>query len=158
MTPAIDVLKKTGIEHTIHQFRHDPRSDSFGREAAERLGIPRERVFKTLLVAFGGNAKNLGVGVIPVESRLDLKAIAKACGAKRANMAEPTQAERVTGYLVGGISPLGQKRLLPTIIDANAQRFSTVFVSAGQRGLEIELAPRVLEELLNARFMCICRN
>ena len=117
MTPAIDQARRAGVTHQVHEYPHDPRSASYGLEAAECLGVPPERVFKTLVVALDGDPKRLAVGVVPVIAQLDLKAMAKACRAKKAGMADPTQAERATGYLVGGISPLGQKRRLPLLHD-----------------------------------------
>ena len=147
MTPAIDTAQKAGIAFTTHEYAHDPRAASYGAEAAEKLGITPERVFKTLLVALDGDNKRLAVAVVPVTATLDLKALAKACGAKKATMAEPADAQRATGYLVGGISPLGQKRRLPLRLDDSALTFDTIFASAGRRGLEIELAPGDLLKL-----------
>jgi len=147
MTPAIEAAKEAGILYHLHEYAHDPRSDCFGAEAAEALGIGSERVFKTLLVTLNGDRKHLAVGIVPVARKLGLKAMAAACGAKRAEMAAPRDAERATGYLVGGISPLGLKRRLPLVLDASAFGFDTVFVSAGRRGLEIELTPADLMSL-----------
>lgn len=158
MTPAIDQARRAGVTHQVHEYPHDPRSASYGLEAAECLGVPPERVFKTLVVALDGDPKRLAVGVVPVIAQLDLKAMAKACRAKKAGMADPTQAERATGYLVGGISPLGQKRRLPTLFDSSMQDFATVFVSAGRRGLEIELAPADLLRLTAGASATISRR
>ncbi|MGD9949167.1 MAG: Cys-tRNA(Pro) deacylase [Desulfobulbus sp.] len=153
MTPGINVAKKNKIEHTIHEYDHDPSNESFGSEAAQKLGIPEDRVFKTLVVALDGHA--LAVGVVPVCSMLNMKFMAKASGAKKAAMAEKAAVERATGYVLGGVSPLGQKKRLPTIIDASAQNFATIYVSAGRRGLEIELAPEDLRRLVNGSFAVI---
>ena len=157
MTPAIQTAKKAKIEYTIHEYAHDPHVNSYGLEAAEALGIDDMRVFKTLLVSLQGGTERLAVGIVPVAYQLDLKAIAAAAGAKKASMADPQQAERVTGYIVGGISPLGQKKRLPTFIDESIEEFSTVFVSAGRRGLEIELAPGDLQALCHATLAKIKR-
>ena len=141
MTPAIEAARKAAIVSKTHEYEHDPRTASYGTEAAQQLGIAPERVFKTLLVALDGDDKRLAVGVVPVNKQLDLKAMAKACGAKKATMAKPGDAQRATGYLVGGISPLAQKRRLPLRLDASALVYATIYASAGRRGLEIELAP-----------------
>ncbi len=153
MTPGINVAKKNKIKHTIHEYDHDPASESYGTEAAQKLGLPEERVFKTLVVALDGQV--LAVGVVPVCSMLNMKLMAKAAGSKKAAMAEKAAVERATGYVLGGVSPLGQKKRLPTIIDASAKSFSTIYVSAGRRGLEIELAPEDLRHLVNGTFAAI---
>jgi Cys-tRNA(Pro)/Cys-tRNA(Cys) deacylase len=147
MTPAIAIVRKAGVAHNVHEYAREPGAASFGEEAAEALGVPRARVFKTLLVMLNTDPKQLAVAVVPVAGRLNLKAFAAACGAKKAEMADSRDAERATGYVVGGISPLGQKRRLPLVLDASARAFDTVFVSAGRRGLEIELAPQDLMRL-----------
>ena len=157
MTPAIKTAEKARIVFTVHDYEHDPNADSYGLEAATALGVDATRVFKTLLVSLQGGTAPLAVGIVPVESQLDLKAFAVVAGAKKASMADPKQAERVTGYLVGGISPLGQKKSLPTIIDTSATEFDTVYVSAGRRGLEIELAPNDLQALCTATLANIKR-
>ena len=157
MTPAIKTAEKANIPFTIHEYEHDPNADSYGLEAAAALGIDEKWVFKTLLVSLQGGTAPLAVGIVPVGSQLDLKAFAVAAGAKKASMADPKQAERVTGYVIGGISPLGQKKRLPTLIDASAAEFATVFVSAGRRGLEIELTPRDLQTLCHATLVNIKR-
>jgi len=157
MTPAINAAKKAGIEFTLHDYPHDANAESYGLEAAEVMGVDPQRVFKTLLVALNGDNKRLAVGVVPVAQQLDLKAIATACGVKKAEMANPTDAERATGYVVGGISPLGQKRRLPVTVDSSAERFATVYVSAGRRGLEIELSPEGLLRLTDAFYAEIAR-
>jgi Cys-tRNA(Pro)/Cys-tRNA(Cys) deacylase len=147
MTPAIKAAQAAEVVFRVHEYRHDPGNRNYGREAAEALGLDPHRVFKTLLVALNGDARRLAVAMVPVDGQLDLKAMAAASAAKKVEMADPAVAERVTGYLVGGISPLGQKRRLPTVLDDTALGFSTVFVSAGRRGLEIELAPADLLRL-----------
>ena len=153
MTPGIKVVTKNKIEHTLHEYHHDPSIASYGAEAARKLGIPEDRVFKTLVVLLDG--QDLAVGVVPVCSMLNMKLMAKATGAKKAAMAEKAVVERTTGYVLGGVSPLGQKKRLPIIIDASAQHFSTIFVSAGRRGLEIELDPEQLRRLVNGTFAII---
>ena len=156
MTPAVNAARKAGIPFTLHEYRHDPRAGSYGLEAAEALGLDVARVFKTLVAAAEG--KGLWVAVVPVAGLLDLKALAQAAGAKRATMADPKAAERATGYVVGGISPLGQRQRLSTAIDASALQFDTIFVSAGRRGLEIELAPADLVRLCGATIAAIGRQ
>lgn len=147
-TPATALLAKQKITHKLHSYAHDPRHDSYGLEAAEALGVPAERVFKTLLAEVDGT---LVVGIVPVTGQLDLKALAAAVGGKRAKMADVAAAERATGYVAGGISPLGQRKRLPTVLDSSAETFDTLFCSAGRRGLEMELAPGDLTRLLNAK-------
>ncbi|MEZ7195137.1 Cys-tRNA(Pro) deacylase [Pseudodesulfovibrio karagichevae] len=154
MTPAINAAKKAKINYTVHEYEHDPAAPSFGVEAAEKLGVPPERVFKTLVVDAGGG---LAVAVVPVLLMLDLKAVAKALKAKKAAMADVKVVERTTGYVVGGVSPLGQKKLLPTVIDESALDCGTMFVSGGRRGLDIELAPADLAALTRASFAPIAR-
>lgn len=156
MTPAIDLLKKNRAEHRVHSYQHDPKSASYGLEAAEKLGLDPARVFKTLLASTERN--ELVVAVVPVAGTLDLKALAQAAGAKKMEMADPAAAQRATGYLVGGISPLGQKRRLRTFIDVSARAHPTVYVSAGRRGLEVELAAEVLAEHTAASFADIGRS
>lgn len=151
MTPAVTVAEKAGIRFVLHRYEHHPDAPSYGTEAAEKLNLPPERVFKTLIASttmVGRDA--LVVAVVPVGGQLDLKRLASALGGKKAAMAEIAAAQRATGYLVGGISPLGQKRRLPTVLDRSASRFETIFVSAGRRGLEIELAPADLQRLTAA--------
>jgi len=137
-TPATALLGKLGITHSVHAYDHDPRHGSYGAEAAQVLGVAPEQVFKTLVAAVDGR---LTIGVVPVAGQLDLMALAAAAGAKRASMAEVAAAERATGYVTGGSSPLGHRKRLPVVIDSSALRFGTVYCSAGRRGLEIELAP-----------------
>jgi Cys-tRNA(Pro)/Cys-tRNA(Cys) deacylase len=137
-TTATIALERAKIPFTLHEYAHDPRSGSYGLEAVEALGIPPEQVFKTLVAAVDGS---LAVGVVPVHRQLDLKALAAAAGGKKAVMAEVAAAERATGYVAGGISPVGQKKRLPVVVDASALGLATMFCSAGRRGLEIELSP-----------------
>ena len=150
MTPAINTAKRAKVVFTIHEYDHDVAASSFGLEAVEKLGVAADQVFKTLVVTL--DAKQLAVGIVPVNSQLGLKQIAKAAGAKKAAMAAPADVERSTGYVLGGVSPLGQKKCLPTFIDHSAQAFSTFFVSAGRRGLEIELSPHDLATLCQGQF------
>ena len=154
-TPATVALDAAGIAYEVRAYEHDPAAESYGLEAAAALGVEPGRVFKTLLVDLDGGA--LAVGIVPVDRLLDLKAIAAALGAKKATMAEPRAAERVTGYVVGGISPIGQKRALPTVFDDSAAGFETVLVSGGKRGMDIELSPEVLLELTDATLAEIAR-
>ena len=137
-TPATVALVAAGIAFTEHPYAHDPAAASFGLEAAEALGIEPDRVFKTLLADVDGR---LVVGVVPVTGKLDLKALAAAVGGKKAAMADPAVAERRTGYVVGGISPVGQKTAHPTVLDETVDLWDTVFVSGGRRGFDIELSP-----------------
>jgi Cys-tRNA(Pro)/Cys-tRNA(Cys) deacylase len=146
-TPAIQALTRAKIPFTVHEYAHDPAHPSYGVEAAEALGVTPDRVFKTLVTEVDGT---LAVGVVPVTGSLNLKALAAAVGGKRAAMADPAAAERATGYVRGGISPLGQRRRLRTVIDESALAHPTVYVSAGRRGLEIELAPADLVALTSA--------
>jgi len=155
MTPALDLLKKVRAEHRVHSYEHDPKAASYGLEAAEKLGLEPAKVFKTLLAVT--EKGELLVAVVPVVGSLDLKALAHAAGAKKVEMADPAAAQRATGYLLGGISPLGQKKRLRTFIDQSAQSFVTVFVSAGRRGLEVELSAAVLAGLTQATFSGIGR-
>jgi Cys-tRNA(Pro)/Cys-tRNA(Cys) deacylase len=148
-------LTKAKVEFTAHTYDHDPAARSFGLEAAEALGLAPEQVFKTLLVEVDGK---LTVGVVPVDKQLDLKAIAAATGGKKAVMADPAAAERTTGYVVGGISPIGQKRALPTVIDETATDHDTVYVSGGRRGLDLGLAPADLITVTKARTAAIARS
>ncbi|HZX02739.1 Cys-tRNA(Pro) deacylase [Kribbella sp.] len=153
-TPATVALAKAKVEFTTHAYEHDPAAKSYGLEAAEALGLAREQVFKTLLVEVDGK---LTVGVVPVGKQLDLKAIAAAAGGKKAVMADPAAAERSTGYVVGGISPIGQKRALPTVVDSTAADHPTVYVSGGRRGLDIGLSPADLIAVTEARTAAIAR-
>jgi Cys-tRNA(Pro)/Cys-tRNA(Cys) deacylase len=146
-TPATALLRQRKVTHRVHEYPHDPRSASYGTEAASALGIDPAHCFKTLVAEVDGG---LVVAVVPVTGSLDLKALAGAVGGKRAAMADPTSAERTTGYVRGGISPLGQRRRLPTVIDASAVALPAMYVSAGRRGLEVELAPTDLVRLTDA--------
>ncbi|MDA5281431.1 Cys-tRNA(Pro) deacylase [Streptomyces sp. NPDC054904] len=154
-TPAIVALTAAGVEFTTHAYEHDPAHPSYGEEAAEALGVPAERVFKTLVADVDGV---LTVAVVPVSGSLDLKALASASGGKRAAMADPALAERTTGYVRGGISPLGQRKRLRTVVDASATAHPTVCVSAGRRGLEVELTPTDLTALTGAVVAPIART
>lgn len=155
MTPGINTVIKNKITHRVHEYSHDASSESYGLEAAEKMGVPEERVFKTLIVSLDN--KELIVGVIPVSSMLSMKLIAKAAGGKKASMAEKSDVERSTGYVLGGVSPLGQKKRLKTFIDSSARNYSTVYVSAGRRGLEIELSPDDLAKIISGAFTEICQ-
>ena len=146
-TPATVALDRAGVAYSRHPYDHDPSSPSYGLEAAEALGVEPARVFKTLLVDTG---TGLGVGVVPVDGQLDLKAVAAALAAKSVTMADPAAAERSTGYVVGGISPVGQKRPLPTVLDETAYAFDVVYVSGGRRGFDIGLAPADLARVTGA--------
>ncbi len=146
-TPATVALDRAGLPYVRHSYDHDPAAPSYGLEAAAALGVPPARVFKTLLVDLGSR---LAVGIVPVEGSLDLKAMAAALGVKSVTMAAPAAAERATGYVVGGISPLGQKRALTTVLDESALGHPTIFVSGGRRGFDIELAPAALVEVTRA--------
>lgn len=150
MTPGINTAKKAKINFEVHEYTHDPQNESFGEEAASKLGIPQEQVFKTLVVAY--SAKELAVAVVPVSSMLNMKHLAKALGVKKTSMAKASDVERTTGYVLGGVSPLGQKKRLKTIIDSSATEYSTIFVSAGRRGLSIQLNPQDLLSLTNGIF------
>src|SRR5690606_29841924 len=155
MTLAIGLLRRANAGPRIHSSEQDPKSASYGLEAAEKLGLDPARVFKTLLACSEKN--ELLVAVVPVGGSLDLKALAQAAQVKKVDMADPMVAQRTTGYLVGGISPLGQKKRLRTFIDQSAQAYPTIHVSAGRRGLEVELAAQVLAEQTGARFAAIGR-
>jgi Cys-tRNA(Pro)/Cys-tRNA(Cys) deacylase len=146
-TPATALLTRQRVTHQVHAYAHDPKAPSYGAEAAAALDVEPARCFKTLIVDVEGA---LTVAVVPVSGSLDLKALAMAVGAKRAAMADPALAERTTGYVLGGISPLGQRKRLPTAIDESARSHDTIYVSAGRRGLEIELSPTDLITLTNA--------
>jgi Cys-tRNA(Pro)/Cys-tRNA(Cys) deacylase len=153
-TAATELLTRQGISYTVHSYEHDPRHGSYGAEASAALGVESGRVFKTLIADVDGT---LTVGVVPVAAQLDLKALAAAVGGKKAVMADVIAAERATGYVAGGISPLGQRRRLPVVIDSSALEYPTVFCSAGRRGLEIELAPGDLVRVANAAVAPISR-
>ena len=151
-TPATALLAKSNIPHSLHPYDHDPRAEAYGEEAAAALGVDPARIFKTLIVAVDGR---LACAVVPVAARLDLKAFAAAVGGKRAELAEPAAAARATGYVVGGISPIAQKGRLPVVLDASAESFETVYVSAGKRGLQVQLTPVDLQRAAAARTAAI---
>lgn len=154
MTPAIAIAEKAGIAFRVHQYEHDPNHDSYGEEAAQKLALDPARVFKTLVVSLDGR---LAVAVVPVSGRLDMKAVARHLKGKRAEMAQAAEVQRATGYVLGGVSPLGQKRRLPTLIDNSAESLQTIYVSAGRRGLELELQAEDLRRLLGGAFAPVAR-
>jgi Cys-tRNA(Pro)/Cys-tRNA(Cys) deacylase len=154
-TPATSALRAAGIAFVEHEYRHDPGADGYGLEAAAALGADPDRVFKTLLVDVDGS---IVVGIVPVSGRLDLKALASAVGGRRAEMADPALAQRRTGYVVGGISPIGQKTPSPTVLDETAELWDTVFVSGGRRGLDVELSPADLVAATSATVAPIARD
>lgn len=150
MTPAIKLANQLNLNYQLHEYAHDSNAASYGLEAAEKLGVSAEQVFKTLVVQT--ETASLVVAIVPVDSPLSFKKMAKAIGCKKIQMADPKQVERSTGYVLGGVSPLGQKKRLLTIIDYSAQQPPTIYVSAGRRGLELELTAQQLAETLEARF------
>ncbi|OTQ59085.1 Cys-tRNA(Pro) deacylase [Gilliamella sp. A7] len=156
MTPAIRLLKNQKIKFKIHQYQHDADQTHYGQEAVNKLGLELNivagQIFKTLIVSINGDNKTLAVCVLPVDCSLDLKLVAKILDCKKIGLAAPHLAQKTTGYVVGGISPLGQKKLLPTLIDISAKQYQTMLVSGGKRGLEIEISPHDLASLLNAKF------
>lgn len=154
-TPATVVLTAAGVDFTTHAYEHDPSAQSYGLEAAEVLGLPPEQVFKTLLADVDGE---LVVAIVPVSGKLDLKALAAAVGGKKAAMADPHLAERTTGYVVGGISPVGQRKALRTVLDETAVLYDTVYVSGGRRGLDIGLAPDDLVSVTGALLADVARD
>ncbi|QTF93245.1 Cys-tRNA(Pro) deacylase [Halomonas sp. BM-2019] len=156
MTPAIKQLESAGVDFTVAEYAHDPRTPAYGEEAARALGLSPDEVFKTLLAKLDDG--RLAVAIVPVSHWLDLKALARAAGARKAVMAEAEEAQRATGYVVGGISPLGQKRRLPTFLDASAEALPALHVSGGRRGLEIRLAPADLVRLTGARLAPLARS
>lgn len=147
MTPAVRALEAAGVSFSRHPYHHDPASDSYGEEAAAALGLDPEQVFKTLLVTGDGGP---AVAMVPVQRRLSPKAVAAALGSKRVEMCSPLEAQRITGYVVGGISPFGQRRTLPTVIDATCERYDVIYVSGGRRGLDVGVAPGDLIAVLGA--------
>ncbi|WP_417362537.1 Cys-tRNA(Pro) deacylase [Gallaecimonas pentaromativorans] len=155
MTPAILLLQKQNVAHQVLSYEHDPKAPAYGLEAADVLGLPYNQVFKTLLAKL--DSGKLVVALVPVDKQLDLKHLAKAAGAKKAEMAPPAEAEKATGYVVGGISPLGQKKRLALFIDASASALALIHVSAGRRGLEVGLAPTALCQLTQGSFADIAR-
>ncbi len=154
-TPAAKALLAAGVDFTLHPYDHHEGGANFGEEAAHSLGVDPERIFKTLIADVGGE---LVVGIVPVAGHLDLKALAAAVGAKKASMADPAVAARSSGYVVGGISPIGQRTRLRTILDASADDFDTIFVSAGKRGLQVELAPADLRLVTGAQSVAIAAH
>ena len=148
MTPAIEMLKRNKCDFKIHKYDHDPACTNFGDEAVVKLGLDASQVYKTLLVEL--TPKQLVVCVLPVENQLSLKDVASAFDVKKAVMANKDEAQKVTGYLLGGISPLGQKKLLKTVLDESVNKFETIFISGGKRGLDIEVKPKDLQKLLNS--------
>lgn len=154
-TPATKALDAAGVAYEVRAYDHDPRADSYGLEAADKLGVEPARVFKTLVADVDGD---LVVGIVPVTGQLDLKALAAAAGGKRAVMADPQVAQRRTGYVVGGISPIGQRTRLSTVVDASAVDHATILVSGGRRGLDLELVPADLIALTSARTAQIART
>ena len=147
-TPATVALDRARVSYTLHPYAHDSRAGSYGEEAAALLGIDPRRMFKTLIAAVDGR---LVCAVVPVASRLDLKALASAAGGRRAELADPAKAQRATGYVLGGISPLGHKSPMPVLVDSSVTGFDTVYVSAGKRGLQVQLPPAELLRLSGAR-------
>ncbi|ABV34634.1 YbaK/EbsC protein [Shewanella sediminis HAW-EB3] len=150
MTPAIDLLKKAHIKHTIHEYQHEASALAYGIEAATKLNLDAKLVFKTLVAKL--DSGKLVVAIIPVEEKLNMKALAKVAGVKKAAMASAEEVERSTGYVLGGVSPLGQKRPLLTYIDTSAEQLDQLYVSGGKRGLDIELTPSALLKLTRALF------
>jgi len=150
MTPCIRLLTKNKTSYKVHQYEHDSSCTSYGEEAALKLGVMPQRVFKTLVTQ--GDTKEFFVGIVPIVSQLSLRAMAKVLGVKKIAMADAKDVEKVTGYVLGGVSPLGQKRKLKTVLDSSALEYDTIFVSAGKRGLEVELSPQDMQKLLNAKF------
>lgn len=146
-TPATTALERAGVAYTIHEYHHDPRASSFGLEAAASLGVDPVRVFKTLLLDLD---THLVVAMVPVSTEVQPKAVARALGGRKATMADPARVERATGYVVGGVSPVGQRRTHRTVLDATAGRWSTILVSAGRRGLDLEIAPADLQAVTQA--------
>lgn len=156
-TPATAALDAAGVSYQLHSYAHDPATTSYGAEAAAALGIDPDRMFKTLVIDLGSTRPELAVAVVPVSGQLGLKQFAATLGAKRAVLAEAGLVTRTTGYVLGGVSPLGQKVALPTVIDETAELWDTVFVSAGRRGLDVELAPADLARLTGAHFADVAR-
>jgi Cys-tRNA(Pro)/Cys-tRNA(Cys) deacylase len=153
MTPAVKLLDKLNIPYQLHHYHHDDSATSFGLEAAEKLAVNAEMIFKTLVVETEDNT--LAVAIVPVDKQLNLKSIAKSLPCKKVVMADPKRVQTTTGYVLGGVSPFGQKKRLSTILDNSAVQFDSIFVSGGKRGLEIELSPKDLVTVLNAKTSAI---
>ncbi len=151
MTPAINALKKFKVDFTVHEYQHEPSCSSYGLEVIEKLHLKDEQVFKTLVIEYG--EKQLAVAIIPVMQKLNMKSAAKALKTKKAKMANANDVERSTGYVLGGVSPIGQKKKLATLIDFSAETQSTIFISAGKRGVELELNPNDLKQHCNGIFI-----
>lgn len=151
MTPAVNFLKKHGIAHTLHTYHLTGDDNNYGQAVANTLNVPHPQLFKTLIVCLNGQPKQLGVCIIPVVNTLNLKAAASAFGAKSAALAETRIAQQTTGYVVGGISPFGQKKRLPVVLDNSAVQFETLFVSGGKRGLQVEVPPKAMLEHLSSK-------
>jgi Cys-tRNA(Pro)/Cys-tRNA(Cys) deacylase len=158
VTPAVVALRDADVAHTVHEYETRGKGAGYAEEAADALGLDPARVFKTLVVALDGDPGRLGVVVAPATGEVDLRAAGGALGAKRAELADPGRAQRSTGYVVGGISPFGQRRTLPVVIDDSAGRFSTIFVSGGRRGLELEVDPAELVRVLDAAQAAVRRG
>jgi Cys-tRNA(Pro)/Cys-tRNA(Cys) deacylase len=156
-TPATEALVNAGVKFVLHPYDHDPGSTAYGDEAAQALGVDPLRIFKTLVIDIGAARPELAVAVLPVGTQLDLKRFAAALGAKKASMADKDQVARSTGYVLGGVSPVAQKVALPTLIDETAQLWDTILVSAGKRGLQVELSPNDLADVVSASFADIAR-
>ncbi|MBU2513488.1 Cys-tRNA(Pro) deacylase [bacterium] len=157
MTPAIDLIKKNKIKFTLHRYTPGCSEESYGEEAALALNIPSDRIFKTLVTELNNDPTKLAVAFVPVNKQLDLKLFAQETGAKKVQMTTPANAEKATGYVVGGISPLGQKKNLSVILDCSIQNFETIYFSAGKRGLQIEMTPRDLVKLAKGKVAVISR-
>lgn len=155
MTPAVNILKKAKIKHRVHSYEHDPKSKAYGEEAAEKLNVSFDRLFKTLIASV--DDEKFITALVPVSKQLDLKKMVKVTGSKKTKMAEKQDVVRTTGYILGGVSPIGQKKKLTTVIDMSALNFDTIFVSAGRRGLQIEISPQDLAFLTHAVYFEISR-
>lgn len=156
MTPAINLAKQRNLDYQLHEYTHDSSAASYGLEAAEKLGVTTAQVFKTLVVE--SDTGLLAVAILPVDTTLNFKKMAKALNCKKVHMADPKQVARSTGYVMGGVSPLGQKKQLSSVIDCAAQNHLTIYISAGRRGLEIELPPLQLAQTIRACFEAIADN
>lgn len=155
MTPGVFAAKRAGVDYAVHEYDHDPKAESYGLEAAEKLGVDPAAVFKTLVIEI--DSGEMAVAVVPVMRNLDLKAVAGVLGAKRAKLGDPQKIQRITGYVLGGVSPLGQKRVLRTVIDDTARTLDRIYVSGGRRGLDISLSPEDLAALTQGDFAAIGR-